>query len=217
MTYAHPSILYLPAKGRHDFHQIFTGDPLYEKDGVYHTLIRDVRGMVGTTRLFDEDKSPYALSRRVIAKPSTPKDLARLIDHHLPYIASLSDCSEMMRRLFSSLGYEVPKYSRDMMVALEDAGIDPAVIRSDNGWDLLHDGLFAGELRQMKEDETFASCHLYLIQKRGEQIQAVSQAFKMLTASGQVEYPVGIDFRNRADMASQFGKNRTIAAYRIAS
>lgn len=217
VTYAHPSILYLPRASRNDFHQIFPGDPLFERDGVYHTLIQGGGGMVGYARLFDEDIQPYALSQRVIAQPSEPKDFVRLIDHHLPYIASLADCSEMMRRLFASLGYDVPKYSRDMMKALEAVGIDPAVVGSDNNWDVLNDGLFVGELRQMRADATFASTHLYLIQKQGEQVQAVSQAFGMLSDDGQVEYPVGIDFRNRADLAAQFGKNRKIATYRIAS
>ncbi len=96
---------------------LLPGDTVYEDSGQYYILQRNEK---------TKDVSLYPIdnlsSEKITEKLETPQELLDfLYGLDVPYIRGIFDCSEIYRRAFKLLGYQVGKYSGRIMRTVEQA------------------------------------------------------------------------------------------------
>lgn len=112
---------------------------------------------------------------------STPQQFLNfLYNAQLPYIFGVFDCSELIRRAFKILGYDIPKYSADINAELSKLGTQ-TIVSTPEELALVQDGLYIA----------FRLGHMYVVTVRSGKFEAFSQTFNIKGDSGEVEYPVG--------------------------
>jgi hypothetical protein len=137
----------------------------------------------------------------------------------LPYMWSVYDCSEVLRRIGLQLGFELQKYSGDAMMQIQQMfGTEntfEATQESDLG--VLGDGVYiANLLYPIPDTKSFSSKHMFLITKKDGTVSAFSYAFAILGDEGYEE-PIGAHASGKDGLNLQFERGRKLSLTKIAA
>jgi hypothetical protein len=195
---------------------VLPGDSVYLEDGKYIVKTRNASGAVSLQEL-------PALNRTEISGKldfSQPQDLQVAIDFlnnlQMPYMWSVFDCSEVMRRMFLLAGIQLPKYSGDMMTELAKISPDQSDVTEASEIMQLRDGVYVMNLLNPSKPKESQSIHMFLVVKKGGELKAFSYAFDII-GDEQVEQPIGPHVCGVEALTKQLAKGRQFTVTPIAA
>lgn len=137
----------------------------------------------------------------------TPQEFLDFIYHsRLPYVFGVFDCSEIIRRAFKVLGYDLPKYSADISVELAKLETQ-SVVATKEELNQVQDGLYI----------VFRPGHMYVVTVQKGKFEAFSQAFEIKGDSGETEYPIGPHVGHKEMLLGEIERGRQLTFSKIAT
>lgn len=196
---------------------ILPGDTIYLVQGQYVAKVRSANGALSFQPL--PALQPEKITGKLDFSQSTDLQIAVdfLNNLQMPYMWSVFDCSEVVRRVFLMAGIPLGKYSGDMMADLGKISPAQSLITGPEGLVGLKDGMYVLNLLDLKRPPGTESIHMFFVVKKAGELSAFSYAFQIVGSDGQVEEPIGPHTCGIAALTQQLTtKGRQLAVTPIA-
>lgn len=191
---------------------VLPGDTVFTRKNEIYLAVRDNNMNLVLKKI--NDMLPETITNFI----KTPAELVNFVyGLNLPYMYAVFDCSEIIRRCFILLGYNVRKYSGDLIADLVDAGIEEITISDKDKLSQLNNGLYIANLLERRQQGELVSKHLYLVLKTDKEFRALSYAFQILNGDNVYEFPIGIHENTVDGLINQIHANHIIKFYNIAA
>jgi hypothetical protein len=199
-------------------HSILPGDSLYTDGATYMVKVRNKAGDIKTHHIALESEGLRAENVTPGFDFSERKGwddaISFLTNLDLPYMWSVFDCSEVLRRMLLMGGITVSKYSGDMMNDLKEITPLQATIATAEELDALPNGIYTINLIMADG----GSGHMYFVVKNGNDLAAFSYAFDIQAdAPKVVDNAIGPHFCGKEALKLQLAKGRKLVASQLAS
>lgn len=139
-----------------------------------------------------------------------------------PYTPN-TDCSNMVKKFFALMGFEVPRSSRDISDYLSAIAPSTVDLSSESDIEKLDPGLYIVELYSLPTNaegdlNKRVSQHMYIAEV-DEKVRIVmhSQAFSIINDDNEVEYPVGYHRSSRESVVNYINRGKHFRFIKIGS